>query len=164
MKITKFRAIDESTNDFVYGSLIQTTDPDVAYIIEPIDDVSKLSDIGKRHKINPSTVSQFTNKSDRNKVNIYSGDVIVVSIKTMIDEMDPKPFNGYCLGVAEIMSSGIIINKYVLHSNGNEPYNDVVISTPKIVPASKSTVIGNIYKPECIKEKYKKLFEKLSIK
>lgn len=160
MKITKFRAIDESTNNFVYGSLIQTTDPNVSYIIEPIDQLSDLSE-GCFHKVVSTSISQFTNKHDRNKKPIYTGDIIVEPIKLVENERDPNPFTGYIIGIVEMMASGICVSRYVLHSHGSEQHNDIVISDVKSVTASKSTVIGNIFQSELIIEKYKDFIIKL---
>lgn len=160
MKTFEFRAIDELTNDFVYGSFLQTTDPNISYIIEPIDQLSDLSE-GCFHKVVSTSISQFTNKHDRNKKPIYTGDIIVEPIKLVDNVRDPNPFTGYIIGVVEMMASGICVSKYVLHSNGNEQHNDILISDVKSVTASKSTVIGNIFQPELINEKYKYFLVKL---
>lgn len=72
----KFRGKTES-NKFIYGDLIQYENGDVAIFEKKLTEYGcEATEICRRTKVKSDTIGQFTGKIDKNKKEIFSGDLL----------------------------------------------------------------------------------------
>lgn len=73
----KFRGKEVNTNNWAFGDLIQYENGDTAIFEKRISKYGyEATEICKRTKINQNTIGQFTGKIDKNKKEIFSGDLL----------------------------------------------------------------------------------------
>lgn len=149
----KFRGKSVDNNEWVYGDLIHIGNGCIIYqgsqsdyeitnktgvAIELFDDEVSV--------VRPETLGQFTGLCDKNRKEIYEGDIVrmsyVVEICTADDCYEEE---GKYVGVAAITANkGVCLNPCVKNGLYNTKY--------KPLSAYRSEVIGNIYdNPDLIK-------------
>ena len=75
-RVIKFRGKTES-NKFIYGDLIQYENGDAALFEKKLTEYGcEATEICRRTKVNIDTIGQFTGKIDKNKKEIFSGDLL----------------------------------------------------------------------------------------
>lgn len=125
MRTIKFRGQDISDGAWVYGSLVYSDENDVAIYFQRGNRLVKVY-------VNTETIGQFTNLYDKNKKEIYEGDILKVQ------------------GTQERIEVRFVRGVFAFLWNG-----DLDDETPINTPTQEwAEVIGNIHdNPELLKRK-----------
>lgn len=136
----KFRGKSIYGEDWMYGSLVKL-EKDRYSVIPPLNDIEVGKSIGM-YEVCPETVGQFTGLFDKNRKEIYEGDMIVVNDKypKLVKYIDD--YACFCLANIEDLDEKMDTGYWHQVSPGwwNSSKREI-------------RVIGNIYDhPELIKE------------
>lgn len=134
-RVIKFRGRSIADDSWVFGDLVQTSDNKTA--IWPIDSKEQIGIV----EVYPETVGQYTNLLDRNKREIFEGDIVRQTWETTIcDEYDDAwTASGTQTGPVVIRTNGVCISPCVTENNTN---GDKAITKNKRISGYRCEIIG----------------------
>ena len=135
-RVIKFRGRSIADDSWVYGDLVQTSENKTA--IWPIDSKSQIGIV----EVYLESVGQYTNLLDRNKREIFEGDIVRQTWEATItnDYDDAWNASGTQTGPVVIRTQGVCISPCLTenHTNG-----DKTITKNKRISGYRCEVIGN---------------------